>query len=114
MKDKEGRRSIRLLVIMLTGLVLIGVSLRYRSGVRRQRFLIGPSGSRSMGASTSGLSPPVSMPRAFLELAAACAAHGEAERAVSLLTALQREGPEQLGMDEWLDGAVTWYQCRRP
>src|SRR5437879_3208584 len=34
MKDKEGRRSIRLLVIMLTGLVLIGVSLRYRSGVR--------------------------------------------------------------------------------
>src|SRR5260370_26133768 len=52
--------------------------------------------------------------RARLDLAAAYAARGEAAGAVRVRAAVEREKPERLSMDEWLDGAMTWYQCRRP
>lgn len=53
---------------------------------------------------------PAPAARTRLDLAAACAVHGQAERAGSLLRAL---GREKLAPDEWLDGAITWYHCRR-
>jgi tetratricopeptide (TPR) repeat protein len=53
---------------------------------------------------------PAPSARARLDLAAADAAHGEASRAVGLL---ERLGRERLAAGNWLDGAITWYHCRR-
>jgi Flp pilus assembly protein TadD len=57
---------------------------------------------------------PAAAPRAWLELADAFAAHGEGKRAVALLAELERDRASALGVDEWLDGAMTWYQSRQP
>src|SRR5204862_3083124 len=48
--------------------------------------------------------------RARLDLAAAYAGHGEANRAAALLEPL---GQEPCAPDDWLDGAITWYHCRQ-
>ncbi|MCL6650193.1 MAG: tetratricopeptide repeat protein, partial [Chloroflexi bacterium] len=52
--------------------------------------------------------------RARLELAAALVTRGERHPAMALLEAVERESGARLEADEWLDGAMTWYQCRRP
>jgi tetratricopeptide (TPR) repeat protein len=62
-------------------------------------------------AALARLSPPAVRPA--LETASAWAARGEAPRAAALLEALERGG-ERLEASDWLDGAMTWYQCRRP
>jgi tetratricopeptide (TPR) repeat protein len=49
--------------------------------------------------------------RAWLDLAAAYAEHGQADRATSLLRAVP---VKELQAEEWLEGAITWYYCRRP
>src|SRR5438876_2322321 len=84
-----------------------------RRGGEFQQLLNEAAGSASREAAST-VSAPVTLPRAILELASACAAHGEAPCAVSLLTALDQGARGELGGDEWLDGAMTWYQCRRP
>src|SRR5262249_42882795 len=56
-----------------------------------------------------GLTAPP--PRARLDLAAAYAGHGQSDGAGALL---ERLGQEPLAPDEWLDGAITAYHCRRP
>src|SRR5207247_6630023 len=76
-----------------------------------QQLLNEAAGSASKEAA-SMLSASVTLPRAILELASAGAAHGEALRAISLLTALDQGARGALGGDEWLDGAMTWYHCR--
>jgi tetratricopeptide (TPR) repeat protein len=54
---------------------------------------------------------PAPPPRARLELAAAYAQRGAADRAAVLL---ERLGREARTPKEWLEGAITWYHCRRP
>jgi tetratricopeptide (TPR) repeat protein len=46
-----------------------------------------------------------------LALAAARASHGEGPRAMVLLQPLEARG---MSPEQWLDGAMTWYDCRRP
>ncbi len=55
--------------------------------------------------------PPV---RAALDLADALVTRGEAPRAVVLLAALEQRTANGMTADDWLNGAMTWYQCRRP
>jgi tetratricopeptide (TPR) repeat protein len=54
---------------------------------------------------------PTAPARARLDLAAAYAQRGEANRAAAVL---ERLGRDALAPEEWLEGAVTWYHCRRP
>jgi tetratricopeptide (TPR) repeat protein len=54
------------------------------------------------------LADPPREPR--LELSGAYAWHGDASRAVALLQPL---GKETLAPEEWRDGAIVWYHCRR-
>lgn len=56
---------------------------------------------------------PDSPTAARLELAAARVLHGRREQAMALLEGVERGG-EEPGADGWLDGAMTWVQCRRP
>jgi tetratricopeptide (TPR) repeat protein len=52
--------------------------------------------------------------RASLDLADASVTRGDAPRAVTVLTRLEQEAGSAMSSDEWLDGAMTWYQCRMP
>lgn len=52
-------------------------------------------------------SPPAG---AWLELAAAYAGRGEAKAAVERLASLEKES---LTPEQWIEGAITWYHCRR-
>jgi tetratricopeptide (TPR) repeat protein len=79
-----------------------------------QQFLKGGAIASPAHTPPSGTLNLISPTRVILDLAAACATHGEAPRAASLLAALERGTRAELGADEWLDGAMTWYQCRRP
>jgi tetratricopeptide (TPR) repeat protein len=52
--------------------------------------------------------------QAALELASAFVSHGERERAAALLAAIEGMESAGLTLDDWLNGAMTWYQCREP